>query len=57
MLDKIFIPPSSIWTEREDIQKEHSERTELQDEVSLPWSVQKNRSLEHFDCFPPINKS
>lgn len=35
----------------------HSERTKLQDEDSLPWSVEKNRSLEHFDCFPPKNKS
>lgn len=35
----------------------YSERTELQDKDSLPWSVQKNRSLEHFDCFAPINKS
>lgn len=35
----------------------HSERTKLQDKDSLAGSVQKNRSLEHFDCFPPINKS
>lgn len=40
-----------------EAKSKHSERTKLQDKDDLPGSVHKNRSLGHFDCFPPINKS
>lgn len=54
ILDKFFIPYIQYGLEEKS---KHSERTKLQDKDDLPGSVHKNRSLGHFDCFPPINKS